>query len=184
LIESGALDFSLAGIANGERNKFAAFAWYFSDKYYLLLRKDTEVRRLADFRHNSELRLGVIRGYGYSPSADRLVNELRGEQRIVYSSGGLAPLYETLLANRIQAMIVEPFDYPTLDERHIREMTVLLPFDDPPVPHGLIMSKKSLAPRELEKWRALLAEMRSDGTVLRIFEKYFKPGLARALVDF
>jgi polar amino acid transport system substrate-binding protein len=40
LIESGALDFSLSGIANAERNRFASFAWYFSNKYYLLVRKD------------------------------------------------------------------------------------------------------------------------------------------------
>ena len=33
LIESGALDFSLSGIANAERDKFAGFAWYFSNKY-------------------------------------------------------------------------------------------------------------------------------------------------------
>jgi polar amino acid transport system substrate-binding protein len=184
LIESGALDFSLSGIATGDRSKFAAFAWYFSSKYYLLLRKDSEVRQVADFTRNRGLRLGVIRGFGYSPTADRLVHELQGEQRIVYSSGGLAPLYETLLANRIQGMIVEPFDYPALEEQHIQAMTTILPFDDPPIRHGLIMSRKSLPPEEQEKWRALMAEMRADGTVLRIFGKYFKPELARALVDF
>src|SRR5471032_462984 len=32
LIESGALDFSLSGITNAERNRFASFAWYFSNK--------------------------------------------------------------------------------------------------------------------------------------------------------
>lgn len=184
LIESGALDFGLSGIANGERTKFAAFAWYFSNKYYLLLRKDTEVRQVADFWGSRGLRLGVIRGFGYSPSADQLVDELRRQQRLVYSSGGLAPLYETLLANRIQAMIVEPFDYPALEEKRIQAMTTILPFDDPPVPHGLVMSRKSLSPEEQEKWRALIGDMRADGTVLRIFEKYFKPELAHALVDF
>ncbi|HJW01979.1 MAG TPA: transporter substrate-binding domain-containing protein [Azospira sp.] len=184
LIESGALDFGLSGIANGERTKFAAFAWYFSNKYYLLLRKDTEVRQVADFWGSRGLRLGVIRGFGYSPSADQLVDELRRQQRLVYSSGGLAPLYETLLANRIQAMIVEPFDYPVLEEKRIQAITSILPFDDPPVPHGLVMSRKSLSPEEQEKWRALIGDMRADGTVLRIFEKYFKPELARALVDF
>src|SRR5450830_1710942 len=40
LIESGALDFSLSGIASPERRRFASFAWYFSNKYYLLVRKD------------------------------------------------------------------------------------------------------------------------------------------------
>jgi polar amino acid transport system substrate-binding protein len=46
------------------------------------------------------------------------------------------------------------------------------------------MSKKALPPAEREKWRALVNEMRADGTVLRIFEKYFKPDLAQSMVNF
>ena len=49
LIESGGLDFSLSGIANDERNQYADFAWYFSNKYYLLVRKDAGIQRPADF---------------------------------------------------------------------------------------------------------------------------------------
>jgi len=33
------------------------------------------------------------------------------------------------------------------------------------------MSKKSVSPKEQDKWRALMNGMRADGTVLRIFEK-------------
>eukprot|EP01036_Dinobryon_divergens_P007957 gene7957-10624_t len=40
LIEAGGLDFSLSGITNEARDRFATFAWYFSNKYYLLVRKD------------------------------------------------------------------------------------------------------------------------------------------------
>ena len=50
LIESGALDFSLSGITNAERDKFAAFAWYFSNKYYLLARKDSGIHSQAPRR--------------------------------------------------------------------------------------------------------------------------------------
>ena len=52
------------------------------------------------------------------------------------------------------------------------------------MPHGLIMSNKALASAEIEKWRALVDQMRADGAVRRIFEKYFKPDLAAAMVDF
>ena len=41
LIESGALDFSLSGITTPDRERFAAFAWYFSNPYYLLVRQDS-----------------------------------------------------------------------------------------------------------------------------------------------
>lgn len=183
LIESGALDFSLSGITNPERERFASFAWYFSNKYYLLVRKDSGANTHGDFERNTRLQLGVIRSFRYSESANRLVDRLHQAGR-VSQAGGLEPLYQTLMLNHIQGMIIEPFDYPALDEKKIREVSSIIEFNDPPVLHGLIMSKTALAPGEQEKWRALLSEMRSDGTIRRIFEKYFKPEMAASMVNF
>jgi polar amino acid transport system substrate-binding protein len=183
LIESGALDFSLSGIANAERRRFASFAWYFSNKYYLLVRKDSGLRQLSAIESSDAFRLGVIRSFRYSPSANRLVDKLMAANRII-QAGGLDPLYQALLANRIQGMIMEPFDYPVVEEKHIRDVTAIIEFNDAAVPHGLIMSNKSLSPKEREKWRTLVEGMRADGTVLKIFEKYFTPALAATMVDF
>ena len=183
LIESGALDFSLSGIANPERDRFAAFAWYFSNKYSLLVRNSTGVRRAADFEGNPALRLGVIRSFRYSASANQLVDRLDAAGRVSHASS-LYPLFELLVEDRVQAMIVEPFDYPTLESERLRVLTTVLEFDDPPVPHGLIMSRKSLGPQQQSAWRALVDEMRADGTVRRIFEKYFSPDQARGMTAF
>ncbi len=183
LIESGALDFSTSGISNAQRERFAGFAWYFSNKYYLLVRKDSGVGSLGDFERNPALKMGVIRSFRYSESANRLVDTLQLANR-VSQAGGLEPLYQTLMLNRIHGMIIEPFDYPALDERAIREVSNIIEFNDPPVPHGLIMSNKALSPTEQEKWRAIVNAMRADGTVGRIFEKYFKADLAAKLVNF
>ncbi len=183
LIESGALDFSLSGIANPERRRFASFAWYFSNKYYLLVRKDANMRQLAEFERSEKFRLGVIRSFRYSDSANRLVDTLTAANRVT-QAGGLDPLYKALLANRIQGMIMEPFDYPVVEEKHIRDVTSIIEFNDPSVPHGLIMSKKALSEPERDKWRALVNEMRADGTIRRIFEKYFSPSLAATMVEF
>jgi len=183
LIESGALDFSLSGIANADRDRFAGFAWYFSNKYYLLVHKDSGVSSLSAFEQNGRLQLGVIRSFRYSESANRLVDKLQGENR-VSQAGGLAPLYQTLMQGRVQGMIIEPFDFPALEEKKIREVTAILEFNDPPVPHGLIMSKKALSTAQQEQWRAIVSSMRADGTMRRIFEKYFKPELAASMVNF
>jgi polar amino acid transport system substrate-binding protein len=183
LVESGALDFSLSGISNREREQFASFAWYFSNKYYLLVRKDSGIARLPDFARNDSFQLGVIRGFRYSDNANRLVDQLSAANRVSLA-GGLEPLYEALLLNRIQGMIMEPFDYPAVQEKRIRDVTSIIGFDDPSVLHGLIMSKKALPPAEQEKWRALVNGMLADGTVQRIFEKYFNPELAASMVDF
>ncbi|MEO8280041.1 MAG: transporter substrate-binding domain-containing protein [Ideonella sp.] len=183
LIESGALDFSLSAITNESRDRFAAFAWYFSNKYYLLVRNDTGVRKLADFESNSAMRLGVIRGFRYSPTANRLVDRLDALSRVNYATS-LEPLYQVLLDNRVNAMIIEPFDYPALQSGKLREQTQIVEFDDSPVPHGLVMSKKSLLPEQQQAWRELVDAMREDGTVEKIFGKYFKPELAKAMTRF
>lgn len=81
-------------------------------------------------------------------------------------------------------MIIEPFDFPALEEKKIRGMTTILEFNDPPVPHGLIMSRKALSATEQDQWRALINAMRTDGTMRRIFEKYFSTELAASLVNF
>ncbi|MFZ6814058.1 substrate-binding periplasmic protein [Undibacterium sp. Rencai35W] len=183
LIESGALDFSLSGIRNDERDRYAAFAWYFSNKYYLLVRKDVQVKQLADFDDNPALQLGAIRSFRYGPSANRLVDKLHAGQRVTYASA-LEPLYQALASKRIHGMIIEPFDYSQVETMSIRDLTTIIETNDPPIPHGLIMSKKSLSAAEQEKWRSLIKGMRDDGTVLAIFEKYFKPELANAMVNF
>lgn len=183
LIESGALDFSLSGITNVERDRYADFAWYVSNKYYLLVRKDADVRGIDDFERDGKLQLGVIRSFRYGASASQWVDRLQAAGR-VSQAGGLSPLYELLLANRIQGMIIEPFDYPALDEKRIRDVTTIVEFGDAAVPHGLIMSRKSLAAEERDKWRALVNGMRNDGTMLRIFEKYFKADLATTMTRF
>ncbi len=183
LIETGALDFSLSGISNDARDRFAAFAWYFSNKYYLLVRSDAQVRKVADFETNPALKLGVIRSFRYSATANRLVDRLDAEQRVSYSTS-LDPLYDILLDNRVQAMIIEPFDYPAVESAKVRGQTAIVEFDDPPVPHGLIMSKRALSTSQQQAWRAVVDGMRADGTVQRIFEKYFPPELARTMTRF
>lgn len=183
LIESGALDFSLSGINNEKRDIFAGFAWYFSNKYYLLVRKDADVHKLSDFEKNPQLKLGVIRSFRYSRNANKLVDSLSAENR-VNNASGLDPLYELLALNRIQGMIIEPFDYSQVAGSSVKDLTVIVDTHDDPVPHGLIMSRKSLSATEQAKWRALVDSMRKDGSMLHIFEKYFSAELAATLVNF
>lgn len=183
LIEAGALDFSVSGIAGGDRDKFAGFAWYFSSKFFLLVRKDANVRELADFENNPKLILGVMRSFQYSKNAKRLLETLKLERRVEYATQ-LEPLYQILKLNRIQGMVIEPFGYAQMETAPLKSQTVLIDFNDEPEPHGLIMSKKSISLAEQEKWRTLVNAMRADGTVQHIFEKYFKPGFAKTMVDF
>jgi polar amino acid transport system substrate-binding protein len=183
LIETGALDFSLSAITNPERDRFAAFAWYDSNRYYLLVRKDADVRSPDDLARRDGVRLGAIRAFRYGTRANALVDRLDADGRVDWSTS-LDPLFATLLANHIQAMVIEPFDYPVVADTRLQAQTAILAFDDPPIPHGLVMSRHSIPPEQQAAWRALVDEMRADGTIRRIFEKYFPPDLARTMTTF
>ena len=122
LIESGALDFTLSGITNPQREKFAAFAWYVSNKYYLLVRRDADVRSVAEFRRKHGLRVGLIRSFRYGDQANLFVDALEAEDRITYA-GSLDPLYTILLDDGIQAMIIEPFDFPVIAGAQLKAQT-------------------------------------------------------------
>ena len=183
LIETGALDFTLSGIANPQRDKFAAYAWYVSNKYYLLVRRDADVRSVSEFRRKRGLHLGLIRSFRYGDRANEFVDELESQERVTYA-GSLEPLYTILLDDDIQAMIIEPFDFPVIAGAQLKAQTAILEFGDAPVPHGLVMSRKSLPPAQLQAWSGVIQAMRTDGTMLRIFEKYFPADLARQMTQF
>jgi polar amino acid transport system substrate-binding protein len=183
LVESGALDFTLSGIANPQRDKFAAFAWYVSNKYYLLVRRDADVHSVAQFQRQRGLKVGLIRSFRYGDRANDFVDVLTTQERVTYA-GSLDPLYAILLDAGIQAMIIEPFDFPVLAGAQLKAQTTVLEFDDPPVAHGLVMSKRSLSPAQQNAWREVIVAMRADGTIRRIFEKYFPADLARSMTQF
>ncbi|MFL6696642.1 MAG: substrate-binding periplasmic protein [Vitreoscilla sp.] len=183
LVESGALDFTLSGISNPQRDRFAAFAWYESNKYYLLARRDADVRSVSEFRRKRELRLGLIRSFRYGERANEFVDALESEERVTYA-GSLEPLYTILLEGDIQAMIIEPFDFPVIAGAQLKAQTSILEFPDAPVPHGLVMSRKSLPAAQLQAWADVIQSMRADGTMRRIFEKYFPADLAKQMTQF
>jgi len=183
LIESGALDFTLSGITNAQRDRFASFAWYVSNRYYLLVRRDAEVRSVDEFRRKRGLRVGLIRSFRYGDQANQFVDAMEAQERVTYA-GSLDPLYTILLDDGIQAMIIEPFDFPMIAGAQLKAQTSILEFGDAPVPHGLVMSRKSLPPAQQQAWREVIQSMRSDGTMRRIFEKYFPAELARQMTQF
>ena len=183
LIESGALDFSLSGITNADRDRYADFAWYFADKYSLLVSNGAKSANVAEFAADRGLKLGLIRSFRYGPYANAFVDKLDEQQRVVYANS-LGPLYALLMSGRIHAMIVEPFDIPILESANIAARTKAVEFDDPAIAHGLIMSKAALAADERQRWRAVVDDLVMDGTIEKIFRKYFSAELSHQLTHF
>jgi len=183
MIESGQLDFSMSGITNETRDKYASFAWYLYNKYYFLVRKDAGVNTLREFERNPQLKIGGIRSFRYSSNLNSMVDRLAPLQRITEVTDH-EQLLNMLLLGRIQGMIIEPFNYSQVESRELDRLTTVLESGDPPTLHGLIMSKKSLPLDEQKKWRAIIDGMRQDGTLMKILQNYFDPAMAKSMVTF
>jgi polar amino acid transport system substrate-binding protein len=183
MIEAGQLDFSMSGITNEARDKYASFAWYLYNKYYFLVRQDAGVTSLQEFERNPLLKLGGIRSFRYSKNLNSMVDRLAPLQRITEVADH-EQLLNMLRLGRIQGMIIEPFNYSQVESRELDRLTTILESGDPPTLHGLIMSKKSLPLVEQKKWRAIIDGMRLDGTMLKILQNYFDPAMAKSMVTF
>lgn len=182
-IESGQLDFSMSGITNESRDKFSDFGWYLYNKYYFLVRKDTNVNQLSDFENNPKLDIGTIRSFRYSKNANELVDRLTAQKRNTEVPDH-SQLLSMIKLNRIQGMIIEPFNYTQVDSRALQSITTVIDTGDAPVLHGVIMSRKSLSESERNKWRAIIDGMVKDGTMLEILKKYFDTDMAKSMLDF
>ncbi|WP_159874975.1 MULTISPECIES: transporter substrate-binding domain-containing protein [Aquitalea] len=183
LLEVGNLDFSLSGITNEERERYAAFAWYFADKFSLIVRKDSGIQSLSEFDSRSDVKLGGILSFRYSDTINQLVDKLDRNGRLV-GSYDYDMLYQNLRQDRTQAIIIEPFDYSDLEKYQVSKLVRILETNDQPTPHGLIMSKKTISPEQQERWRELINNMRRDGTLLKIFRKYFNREEALQMTSF
>lgn len=183
LLEVGSLDFSLSGITNEQRERYAAFAWYFADKYSLIVRKDSGVQTLADFTTRNDVKLGGILSFRYSNTINQLVDKLDQQGRLI-GSYDYETLYQNLRQDRTQAIIIEPFDYSDLEKYQVAKLVRMVETNDQPTPHGLIMSKKTISPEQQERWRDLINDMRRDGTLLKIFSKYFNREEAQQMTSF
>lgn len=186
-MEAGRLDMTVSAIPTPERQKFAWFANYITAKNFVVLRRElTGVRGPDEFLARKELRFGVVRSFRHGTEQDRLLDTLRSQQR-VDEFVDVEALFWALKQHQINAVFAQPFVYGKLirDDQLQNEVTVTDWFvQDRGVIGGLVMSRARFGKAEAEAWQALMADMRTDGTLLRIVSRYMPAEDARKMLDF
>jgi len=187
-LASGDMDMSVSGIQNAERDKFAWFANYLTMKNYAIVAKHVaiKVRRGDDFVAMPSLKFGAVRAFKHGVDQDRWLDSLRAQKR-VEESADVQTLFHKLKDRRIDALYAQPPVYRKLiqDLDMHKDVQVL---DWTPsekgVPHALILAKSRFSEANAAQWRTLIAEMRADGTLLRIYSRYLPSAEAVRLLDF
>jgi len=188
LLESGGLDFGTYGLETSERDQFAWFANYIYTKFYAVIRKDVvanfSVYDGDSFINVPSLQFGKVRSYKHGPAQDQIIERLDAQHRIDYSVDEKM-MFLKLAYRRFDAAFAEPITYKKyMNELHLDSEFTIQDWTNkgPDVPHGLIISKRRFDEYQAIHWIRLINEIRCDGTMLRIYEKYFTRNEAKHLV--
>jgi len=173
-LEQGSLMMTGSGIQTEARDAFAWVVRYMAQKNYVLLEKSLAVSDSGQFAADNQLIWGAVRSYKHGVTADAYLEKLRGNSRVA-DEADIETAFRTLLNKRTSAMFAPPPAYA----KYLKEMNLESRLrvedwfpDDLPIPHGLIFSKKYFSADEIKKWRAIVVQMRADGTLKAIYKKH------------
>ncbi|MBX9839982.1 MAG: transporter substrate-binding domain-containing protein, partial [Silvanigrellaceae bacterium] len=183
-LENGSLDLSTSGIQNKERDKFAFFINYIKLKNYIILKKELNFHSWQEFLNNKNLKIGVIRGFKHG-EADKWLEILNKENRVIENVDHNA-LYDSFINHKFDVTIGHPMTFQFYF-KNINGLSNLVNvedwnIDELPIKHGIILSKKVFSPEEYEKWKNIVNDIISDGTMFKILKKYFSAKEAREIV--
>ncbi|MBF0440847.1 MAG: transporter substrate-binding domain-containing protein [Oligoflexales bacterium] len=185
-LETGGIMFTGSGIQNPERDKFAWFILYYSEKHYVVRLKKAEAKSAEDFFAKKNLAWGMIRAYKHGAEGDMFLDKLKKEERLEEVKTQ-KDLYQMLQKERFQAV----FGVPTIYSRYLVENNLLDKVEiedwfsnEEAVPRGLVFSKKHFGENEIKFLRGVLKEIRADGTLQKILAKYVKEDNAKTLLKF
>jgi len=175
-MQQGTVDMTLSAAATPARKAFAWAEPYLWVRHMIILRKDVDpaVRSIEDFIAAPGLRLAIGRGYAPGSVYDDLVAQLRNVGRIEDVDDS-DRMYAMFRARRFQALLGPKLVYASYLQEDIKAGTVRIEDwgpNAPKAPAHLLMARRQFSADEARRWGAMLKEMTSDGTMLRMVAKY------------
>jgi polar amino acid transport system substrate-binding protein len=187
-VANGKLDVGIASIQTVERDQYSWIVPYLATKSYALIRVSTagKVRTAEDFLDQKELLFGVVRGWKYGIGQEKWLEKMRQAGR-VEESASYEILFEKLKAGRVDGLFSAPNAYrKMIKDLHLdAEIAIHDWFEqEKGIPGGFMLSKNRFSEAEALRWKAVIREMRSDGTLERMFRRYYTPQETRNWLDF
>ncbi len=172
-LADGSLPMSVSGIQNPERDKFAWFVPYIAQKNKALMtnKKHTTPESLVA---DKGARIAVVRGFKHGAFFDQIVDKVR-------ANGGVTevPTIHNLFlmlnsGDRVDMIISHPAFFKEMRDLGIEAKVTVYDWDtaSKPIVLGLILSKTHFSERDVTEFKNIVAAMRKDGTLKKIFSKY------------
>ena len=184
MFANGEADILVPAVQNPERDAVGLFVptSYSRATLISLQSKRKPITTAQALLAQKELRVAIVRGFGYGPAYDELVKQLDQQGRLIYEVDprGVARL---LKANVAQLTIMAPTilagaiqndaDYGDLVKKLRYEPIAELPWGA----NGAYISRKSLSAADRDTLKAQLEKVARSGTVWKGYRKYYSPDL-------
>ena len=177
-LREGSLDMTVSAIETPERREFAYFIPYMWMQNELVMQEDKLAPASpADFLADDRLRIGVVKSYRHGAGWDEWITAIRQRkaQRVIEATDSMA-LFTMLNAGRIDAAPALPVITLAQKTRYPQNQPLqrLHWFSDQKkIDASLAVSKENVTKDQFDALSRAIAEMRQDGTLLRIFLRYF-----------
>jgi polar amino acid transport system substrate-binding protein len=187
-LEGGQLDMTVSGIQTPQRDRFAWFIPYLAMKNVALIHLHAAegVKDAEAFLAKEDLQLGVVRSFKHGPGLDARVERLRAIGR-VQESPDAETLFLKLRDHHIDALLSQPPVYlKYLQDLGMKGQVLIQDWAprEKGVPHGLVLAKHRFTLAEVAQWRALVQEMKLDGTLKAIYGRYLPASEVKKLMEF
>ena len=185
-MERGELMMTSSALRTEERDAFAWAVTYYSMKVDVILRNvnGKAPRSKEEFLKDDSLKMGAARTLRHGEAMDKFIDELRLRNRMTDVPTGTR--YEMFLRDRIAAMPFYPIDTIYMENYDASQFTIATDWfpTDKALPLAMMFSKKYFSKAQVQEWRALVQQMKDDGTLKKIFTKYTSKETAERLLQF
>lgn len=185
-LERGELMMTGSALRTDEREAYAWGVNYFSMKAEMMVRNThgNAPRSREEFLKDDSLKMGVGRGLKHGDAMDRFIDELQQRGRVVDVPPG--SVYDMFVRERFAAMPIYPLDTNYRNKHDLSQHLIATDWfpSDKSLPRALLFSKKYFTKAQVLEWRALVQQMRDDGTLRRIYTRFTDKDTADKLLQY
>ncbi|WP_374400322.1 substrate-binding periplasmic protein [Niveibacterium sp.] len=173
-LQAGALDVSMSGIQTAERERFARFIPYATERNLVAVRRAaTGTITPSSVLTDDTLTVAITRSYRYGPPFDDWV--ARQANGRVFEAADEEAAFRLLVIGRADAAIVRDLAWPTLKRSYPAAVLQWLDVGAPAIEIGVVLSRAQIGDALYEKFRAAILAMKQDGSLQRIIQRHVPP---------
>ncbi|WP_374513503.1 substrate-binding periplasmic protein [Niveibacterium sp.] len=179
-LEAGSLDLSASAIQTPERDRFARFIPYTTERNLVAVRSSAPASTNAStVLTDPALSLAITRGYRYGPPFDSWIDTLKRSGRVVEAADEEAAL-RLVTIGRADAAIVRDSAWRLVSRLYPTASLRRLDVGAPVIEVNLVLSRAQIGTGLYDRFNAAITSLKRDGSLRRIVDRHVSPDSPRA----